>query len=184
MITTLFSGENDLYSFITEALTDMRGYIEKIEYKEFEKKSVEEIAIALIKKYEIKKLTINKDNIKYKVNEEGSMTSVTYMLPYSGDHNLWEMKPSKYKSNRVKAEIKILQIDLNYKIQGNHVELTQSEFDSDLEFIEFMIDNQNNQLDEYYEELDKEIHSRLQTRKNKIEELNQNMQKMEYKRAE
>lgn len=183
----------DLETTLEKQIHNVSSRVEGIDKNQFLSASAQQIHDHVYSEMEIEPIILYEDkavfeNVECKVDVSGDPMRggrifrgsgpvlvpgirVIISIPFSGDPNLWHMKPSTYDLNppRGNLETNTLQIIIEHPTDLDQTEIKiKILHDQNLKRIKFYLDNQKIQIEQYNKKLSSEIYKAIETRQNNL----------------
>lgn len=178
--------KGDLDAGLRHQFTLLPAAVDKVSEQTFNAKSDDEIAELVLKDFRVEPLTLQIDQAEAKV-EEGQVEirdgfryhlpngpvkvqglKASKSIPFSGDPQLWKLKPNRYTLNPPYGEVRGNTLVVGITVPEAQANEAKQHIDSTLARIPDYLDAQRAQLEEYNARLPAEIARLVQQRRGRL----------------
>lgn len=178
--------KGDLDAGLRHQLTLLPAAVNKISEQTFSAKSDEEIAELVLKDFRVEPLTLHMDQAEAKVEEgraeirdhfryhlpNGPMEvpglTASKWIPFSGDPQLWKLKPNRYTLNPPYGKIRGNTLIVGITVPEAQADEAKQHIDSNLAQIPGYLDAQRAQVNEYNARLPADVARLIQQRRGRL----------------
>ncbi|KUL94296.1 hypothetical protein DK26_14855 [Bosea sp. WAO] len=178
--------KGDLDAGLRHQFTLLPAAVDKISEPTFNAKSDEEIVELVLKDFRVEPLTLHTDQAEAKVEEGQAETrdhfryhlpngpmkvpglKASKRIPFSGDPQLWKLKPNRYTLNPPYGEVRSNTLIIGITVPAAQANEAKEHIDSTLAKIPDYLNAQRAQLDEYNARLPAEVARLIQQRRGRL----------------